>query len=383
MSSLPSAPETKGYQPLISVIVPIYNVEQYLDRCLASICGQSYRNLQIICVDDGSTDGSPRIIAEWAAKDDRICVVSKENGGVSSARNAGLDAAKGEFVASVDSDDYLLPDIYEKAVTRLTPDCDMLVFHAKMVDEAGRVVNMHGKVLDNQNSLYFWLPQEGFYGKEWVEEHPISPCLWDKFLRRAVIEKHNLRFADGLVYEDDAFIRMFTPHVQRFYSFPEVGYMYVQRDGSIMHTKRSYLFKAEENLAVAELMYEYNITHDVPPLAWNNFMDSVARAVPLKKGAAPSRKMALHVRHMYTDFISKHQLAERFPGDYRLEYMTSAIYGWQSLFISRSHVHKTYKIFGLPILKLEYKQGKRVARYSFLALWLKIFLELKQRYFLV
>lgn len=369
MSSQPSAPETKGYQPLISVIVPIYNVEQYLDRCLASICSQSYRNLQIICVNDGSTDGSPRIIAEWAAKDDRICVVSKENGGVSSARNAGLDAAKGEFVASVDSDDYLLPDIYEKAVARLTPDCDMLVFHAKMVDEEGRVVNMHGRVLQNQKSLYFPLPKEGFYGKEWLEEHLVSPCLWDKFMRRAVIEEHHLRFADGLVYEDDAFIRMFTPHVKRFYSFPEVGYMYVQRDGSIMHTKRSYLFKAEENLAVAELMYEYNITHNVPALAWDNFMDSVARAVPLQKGAAPSRKMALHVRRMYTDFIAKHHLDERFPGDYRLEYMTAAVYGWQKLFISRSYVHKTYKLFGVPMLKFEYKHGHRVAVRTFFALF--------------
>lgn len=369
MSSLPSAPETKGYQPLISVIVPIYNVEQYLDRCLASVCSQSYRNLQIICVDDGSTDGSPRIIAEWAAKDDRICVVTKENGGVSSARNAGLDAAKGEFVASVDSDDYLLPDIYEKAVARLTPDCDMLIFHAQMVDNAGRVVDMRGRVLKNQNSLYFPLPKEGFYGKEWLEEHLISPCLWDKFMRRAIIEEHHLRFAEGLVYEDDAFIRMFTPYVRRFYSFTEIGYMYVQRNGSIMHTKRSYLFKAEENLAIAELMYKHITGYDAPPLAWDNFMDSVARAVPLKNGAAPSKKMALHVRRMYADFIAQHHLDERFPGDFRLEYMTTAIYGWQKLFISRSHVHKTYKLFGVPMLKFEYKHGRRVAVRTFFSLF--------------
>ncbi len=369
MTPLPSAPETKGYQPLISVIVPIYNVEQYLDRSLSSICSQSYRNLQIICVNDGSTDGSARVIAEWAAKDERICVINKENGGVSSARNAGLDAAKGDFVASVDADDYLLPGIYEKAVARLTPDCDMLIFQAKKVDELGRVVTTSGRVLKNQNILYFNLPEEGFYGKEWLAENPVSPCLWDKFMRRSIIEEHHLRFADGLVYEDDAFIRMFTPHVKRLYSFPEVGYMYVQREGSIMHTKRSYLFKAEENLSVAELMYEYNITHDVPPLAWDNFMDSVARAVPLKNGAAPSRKMALHVRRVYADFIAKHHLAERFPGDYRLEYMTSAIYGWQKLFISRSYVHKTYKFFGVPVLKFEYKHGRRVAVRTFFSLF--------------
>ena len=91
----------------ISVIVPVYNVEQYLDRCVNSIVQQTYQNLEIVLIDDGSPDQCPQMCDEWSKKDNRIKVVHKENGGLSSARNAGLDTASGEYIAFVDSDDYI------------------------------------------------------------------------------------------------------------------------------------------------------------------------------------------------------------------------------------------------------------------------------------
>ena len=93
--------------PLISVIVPIYNVEKYLARCVDSIVNQTYKNLEIILVDDGSPDSCPDICDVWKEKDDRIKVIHKKNGGLSDARNAGLDIAQGEYVAFVDSDDFI------------------------------------------------------------------------------------------------------------------------------------------------------------------------------------------------------------------------------------------------------------------------------------
>ena len=98
---------------LISIIIPIYNVEQYLRQCLDSVINQTYKNLEIILVDDGSTDNSGKICDEYAVKDNRIKVIHKENGGVSSARNAGIDIAKGEYIGFVDSDDYIEKDMYE------------------------------------------------------------------------------------------------------------------------------------------------------------------------------------------------------------------------------------------------------------------------------
>lgn len=101
------------YQPLISVIVPVYNVEKYLDVCIESIVTQTYQNLEIILVDDGSKDHSPEICDEWGTKDNRIKVIHKANGGASSARNMGLDVAKGDYIGFVDSDDYIEPNYYE------------------------------------------------------------------------------------------------------------------------------------------------------------------------------------------------------------------------------------------------------------------------------
>lgn len=97
----------------VSVIVPIYNAEKYLNKCLESIIGQTYKNLEIILVDDGSPDNSPEICDDWAQKDSRIRVIHKKNGGVSSARNAGIDLAQGDYIGFVDADDWIEPNMYE------------------------------------------------------------------------------------------------------------------------------------------------------------------------------------------------------------------------------------------------------------------------------
>lgn len=109
-------------QPLISVIVPIYNVEKYLNKCVESIVNQTYKNLEIILVDDGSPDNCPKMCDEWAEKDRRIKVIHKENGGVSSARNAGLDIVSGDYIGFVDPDDYIKPEMFEILISGLKAD---------------------------------------------------------------------------------------------------------------------------------------------------------------------------------------------------------------------------------------------------------------------
>ena len=114
--------------PLISVVVPIYNVEKYLDRCVESLCAQTYKNLEIILVDDGSPDSSPVLCDEWGTRDERIVVVHKQNGGLSDARNAGVMAAHGSYIGFVDSDDYVAPDMYESLYTHMQEtDADIAI----------------------------------------------------------------------------------------------------------------------------------------------------------------------------------------------------------------------------------------------------------------
>ena len=107
-------------QPKISVIVPVYETEGLLDRCVESIVGQTYKNLEIILVDDGSPDNCPAMCDEWAEKDSRIRVIHKENGGVSSARNAALDIATGDYIGFVDSDDWIEPEMYSSLIQKIS-----------------------------------------------------------------------------------------------------------------------------------------------------------------------------------------------------------------------------------------------------------------------
>ena len=114
---------------MISVIVPVYNVEKYLDDCIESIVSQSYTNFELILVDDGSPDNCPKKCDGWAKKDKRIKVIHKENGGVSSARNAGIDAASGEFIMFIDSDDTIRQGCFERSVEMITKhDADIYFF---------------------------------------------------------------------------------------------------------------------------------------------------------------------------------------------------------------------------------------------------------------
>ena len=138
------------------MIVPVYKVEMYLEKCVRSILLQSYNDLEVILVNDGSPDGCPAICDDFAAKDARVRVIHKENGGLISARNAGLDIASGEFIAFVDSDDYILPDMYEKMHAKLIEEkADICVCGYKMVgDEIERdiTVNLKGK----QSAAQIW-----------------------------------------------------------------------------------------------------------------------------------------------------------------------------------------------------------------------------------
>lgn len=177
----------------ISVIVPVYKVEQYLNRCIQSIVNQSYNDLEIILVDDGSPDGCPSICNGWAVRDKRIKVIHKENGGLSSARNAGLDVATGDYIAFVDSDDYVASDIFEIML-------DAAIRNNVDVACCGRVrVSAAGEI------EMFTLPEEQvFTGEEAIKQlligGTIEEAAWDKLYKADIFNKR--RFPDGEINED-------------------------------------------------------------------------------------------------------------------------------------------------------------------------------------
>lgn len=213
--------------PLLSIVVPVYNVAPYLRGCLDSILGQTLRDIEIICVDDGSTDGSGEILREYATKDDRIIFISKKNGGQSSARNEGLKKAQAEFVTFVDSDDYVEPDAYEKALRFMEADIDYVCFGIQTFGCASEEVR---KSDENYYSIKF-------NGKvkvttEVIESTDVSPC--NKIFRKSFLEKYEIDFPEGLKYEDAYFYNIYALRSQYAFYIKDKMYHYIRRRESTM-----------------------------------------------------------------------------------------------------------------------------------------------------
>ena len=176
----------------LSIIIPVYRVEQTLDRCLESIASQTFRDWQAIVVDDGSPDGCPAICDEWARRDARFKVVHKTNGGLSDARNAGLEQAEGDYVTFVDSDDYLAPDTYEQLMQLMAahPEYDLLEYSFEKVFPGGNRETVILPDCTYTDSAAYWLDGQAY----------LHTFAWNKVCRKALFR--NVRFPVGHLFED-------------------------------------------------------------------------------------------------------------------------------------------------------------------------------------
>ena len=180
--------------PKISVIIPVYKVEEYLKRCVDSVIGQTLRDIEIILVDDGSPDNCPAICDEYAKKDDRVRVIHKKNGGLSDARNAGIDIAKGEFLGFVDSDDYIEADMYEylyDLVKKENAEISMCeFFHCYQGKEPEKNEKISVETVDSETAIYYVL-----------ESKKASLTVANKIYKREIFGS-DLRFPVGKIQED-------------------------------------------------------------------------------------------------------------------------------------------------------------------------------------
>ena len=214
----------------LSAIIPVYNVERYLRICLDSVVNQNCESMEIIVVNDGSTDGSEQICREYAQKYDNILLISGPNYGVSHARNQALEVASGEYVLFIDADDCLA----EQALVKLDTVCrkaDLILSGFQRVDEEGQPLNcvsdFAGKQISQEDMLQLVLaisPQMGYQG-----------YLWNKLFRNEIIQTHRIRFDETIRYnEDRLFITEYLLHSQDAFLFPEITYAYRIRSDSAM-----------------------------------------------------------------------------------------------------------------------------------------------------
>ncbi len=218
-------------EKLVSVIVAVYNIEEYLPRCVDSILAQTYRNLEIILVDDGSKDQSGSICDSYAEKDRRIKVIHKKNGGLSDARNAGMDAASGEYIGFVDGDDWIEPDMYRAMYFACEKEkAQAAVCRYKQITKSGIIDGSAGNSvsLSRDEALEIYVCGD--------ERYLIYNSVWSKLFARDLVE--GMRFPVGKNSEDIMFTTRAFCRMERLVYLDEAYYNYVlDREGSIMNEK--------------------------------------------------------------------------------------------------------------------------------------------------
>ena len=237
---------------LISVIVPIYKVQDYLKECIESIINQTYSDIEVILVDDGSPDRCPQMCDEWAKRDSRIRVVHKKNGGLSSARNAGLDVAKGEYISFVDSDDFICKDALENLYNRIKDDKSIGITSGLIYRyQDGSINNFKDQWLCSKEIV---IPSSEFLLETMSQK--TSYTVWNKLYRRDVIG--NTRFREGRNNEDTLFMYDLGKNIAILnvcmVEIPHYVYYYRYREDSICTTAKIPL--AIDILGNYELMIE-------------------------------------------------------------------------------------------------------------------------------
>lgn len=242
--------------PLISVIVPVFNTEPYLRKCLDSLLNQTFTDFEILCIDDGSTDNSPAILAEYAEKDTRVVIHRQANAGLSAARNTGLRIARGKWITGLDSDDWIEPDTYE-------------YFFNNNLAESTKLVVMGFDAVDGDTGKRIWkdsLPGNGL--------EPVTPRIiektgayfWNKFWHRSLFLEGKVKFPEGLWFEDVVIWHKIAPYQSQILFLPEVKYHYARYSGGnsiICKTKE----RDERNnslILVSEQVLNYRKEYPLP-----------------------------------------------------------------------------------------------------------------------
>lgn len=230
--------------PLVSIIIPVYNAQNHIARCLESVRKQTYQNLQIILINDGSKDISLEVCRMYARVDPRILLVDKANSGVSATRNLGLSLAKGQYLQFIDSDDYLAPWATALLVQKAEEQtADMVICNYYRV-LPGEIDPKTGEQKPDTVTPYGFLPQ-GFYDKRGFAENLMKEpasfyygVMWNKLYRREVVDRYHLQCSEELEWSEDFLFNLeYIRYTERFYSLASPLYYYVHNPSSICNTK--------------------------------------------------------------------------------------------------------------------------------------------------
>lgn len=347
--------------PLISVVVPVYNTARFLPRCLDSLLAQTYGKLEVLCVNDGSVDESAQILASYAERDSRVRVITQTNSGLSAARNVALDAACGDYISFVDSDDFVKPQLYEKILPSLEDaEVDVVWF-------GNEVVCSHETELKVKCEAYFAQPLSG---KESCRPGIIgwkTFCVWGKIYRRSLIEQFGVRFPEGALYEDLCFNWQFFGIARAIWFLPEKLYCYELHESGIMSSgRRGDIEPACEYWKLLSPACEFYQKNKLLPNRRGMFFHFLLRlygaaqhyaSLPYKS-VFRRALIFLVKKNKWVEMLPQHELWSRLLTDEfprlnlrSLELRLIGLSIWQRV-VTESSV--TYSVFGIPLISLAY-----------------------------
>lgn len=347
----------KMKSPLVSVIVPVYNAEKYLSTCLDSICNQTLRDLEIIVVNDGSTDASGKIAEEYMAKDDHIRIIHKRNGNPGATRNLGLEIVKGEYVGFIDGDDWIEKEMYETLLESAIENKSDLVVCGVSVDYTRdkRTIKQQYKAIENNPDklldLYFNLTAKNLFS------YPVN-----KLYRTSFIRKYTLRFPEVLPYEDLVFNLKYYMRISSISILPDLFYHYIRREeisaaGAYSTNHLEACGIAEDTFRFFFNVYNYNGIAVEKILRERKIKDYIAYTIGLYKKNSPLtriERIKLLEQNVFDNHILEQNMVLYNPkGIYErlfyilLNYTTPVMtdYFYQALFYLRYNFDQIYRYF--------------------------------------
>ena len=306
---------------LISIVVPVYNVEEYLDRCVESIASQTYSNLEIILVDDGSPDECPKICDEWAAKDRRIKVIHKKNEGLGMARNTGIENATGEYICFFDSDDYVAPTLIEKAYKAVREECaDLVCFGYASVSIRGtvykeRIPQVETRVYSGETIQDRLLPAYIGPDPQTGQDMGLTLTAWSMMFAMKLIRRASWRFVSEreIISEDIYSLLALYKNVQKVVLLPEALYYHCDNRTSITRSYRPDRYERIKHfyMKCIELCEECGYTQEVNRRCLEAFLGNAIGAMKLEVACFGFRNAIKRLRQIIDDDIMQGVMKEK------------------------------------------------------------------------
>lgn len=333
--------------PKISIIVPVYNTAKYLPQCLDSLIGQTFKDVEIVCVDDGSTDNSAQVIHDYVKKDGRIRYIHQENAGLSEARNTGLDAVKTPYLMFCDSDDWYDTTMCQKMYDAITQnDVDFACCGVKMEYE---ISNPTSQKADTKYYRIKWNGIQHVTKEAW-KKMDCSSC--NKIFKKELLNKYHLRYPNGLIYEDFCFFFELLTVSKKMYCLPEYLYHYRRNDESIMvNTFRQNNTKVLDHIKIMFKIYEFLNQKNLFKIWKTTFYDAFLKCFMFSYNWLPDtqKEQAFDLAVPFMEKLNP-DLALLSHKDRKL---------WQNI-LDRSFClyKKEIKFFGLRIVKIKRQTDK-------------------------